>query len=105
MRALNWALNWALEPGLVPGRRRRLTSLADGGGIVQDRTLEVVRLDPVEVGDAEGAHASGGQIERGWAAEPAGTNDEDARSSEFLLTVYSHSGQEDVPAVAGKFGG
>jgi hypothetical protein len=48
---------------------------ADGIGAVKDLALQVGEFDLVGVGDRQPADASGGEIERGGAAEAARTND------------------------------
>ena len=80
-------------------------AFADGGVVVEKLTLEVVRLDAVEVGDAEGAEAGGGEVKGSGTAEAAGADHEDARGGELLLAGDADLIEEDVAAVTREFVG
>lgn len=79
--------------------------LAEGGVVVEELALEIVRFDAVEVGDAERADAGGGEVKRGGAAESARADDEHARGGELLLSSEADLGKQQVPTVAREFGG
>jgi len=53
----------------------------------------------------ERADAGGGEVKGGGAAEAPGADDEHAGGGEFLLPGDADLAQENVPAVAGEFGG
>ena len=78
---------------------------ADGSGVVEELALEVMIGDLIEVGDAERPDSGGREVEGGGTAESAGTNDEHAGAGEFTLTIDADFAEEDMPAVARKFGG
>src|SRR4029077_6667080 len=69
--------------------------------------------DDVEVDEAEGAHAGGGEVEGQGGAEAAGSDAEDPGGLELLLAFHADLGKEEVARVAGnlfvgqlgKFGG
>jgi hypothetical protein len=75
---------------------------ADRLGAVQDLALQVGEVDFVAVGDREPADAGRGEVERGWAAEPACADDQRARRAQPLLALDPELGKEDVPAVPEK---
>jgi hypothetical protein len=64
-----------------------------------------VRGDPIKVGDSEGAHSGGGEVQRYWASQPPGAHDENLRLSETLLALRSDFGEQQVPTVAAEFVG
>jgi hypothetical protein len=64
-----------------------------------------VRFDAVEVGDAKGADAGGGEIKCGRAAEAAGADNEHAGGGELLLARDTEFIEENMPAVAREFVG
>ena len=59
-----------------------------------------VDVDDVEVDEAERADAGGGEIERGWRAEPARADEQHARALELLLPLETDLGEDEVAAVA-----
>ncbi len=75
---------------------------ADVFGGVDDLALQVAGVDDVEVDQAEGADAGGGEIEGERRAEAAGADAEDARGFELLLALHAHFGQDEVARVAGE---
>ena len=82
---------------------------ADVFGRVDDLALQVAGVHDVEVDQAQGADAGGGQIESQRRTEPAGAHAEHARGLEPLLALHAHLGQDQVPRVAreivgGQFG-
>ena len=74
--------------------------LADGRGGVDDLALQVAGVDNVEVDQAEGADAGGGEIERERRAQAAGADAEDFRGLQLLLALHAHFGQDEVARVA-----
>jgi mannose-1-phosphate guanylyltransferase len=88
-----------------PGERGGHLRFADLGVVVQQLPLEIVRGDPIEVGDSEGAHSGGGKVERCWAPQPPGAHDENLRLPETLLAFPSDFGEQQVPTVAAEFVG
>ena len=86
-------------------RGRLDLGLAHGCVVMQELPLQVVRLDAIEVGDAERADSGGGEIQGRGAAESAGSDDKHARRGELLLPGHTHLIEQDVPAVAREFGG
>src|SRR5580658_1798841 len=62
--------------------------------------LEVAVVNDVEVYDADGTDAGGGEVEEDGAAEAAGTDDKDFGGFEFLLGFEAESGDDDVAVVA-----
>ena len=81
-------------------RRQRL-GLAEVGHAVDHLALQVGLVDHVEVDDAEGAHAGGGQVEQSGRAEPAGPDDQHLRVLEPLLPGHPDVRDDQVAAVAG----
>ncbi len=75
--------------------------LADGGLRVDDLALQVRLVDDVEVHEADGADAGGGEVERERRAEAAGADAEDLRGLELLLALHADLGQDEVAGVAG----
>ena len=67
--------------------------------------MQVVFLHLVEVGDAEGADAGGGEVERGRTAESAGADHQDPGGREFLLSRHAESLEQNLAAVARELGG
>ena len=57
-------------------------------------------MHPPEVDEPERAHASGGEILRGRAAEPARADQQHARVEQLALTLEADLGQDQVAAVA-----
>ncbi len=68
---------------------------------VDDLALQVGFVDDVEVDQADGADAGGGEIERERRAEAAGADAEDLRGLELLLAFHADLGQDEVAGVAG----
>ncbi len=91
--------------GGEPARGRFDLGRADRRGVVEDLPLQVVLGDPVEVGQAERAHAGGGEVKRRRAAESAGADHEHARGGQPALTTDPDLVEQDVPAVPAEFGG
>lgn len=67
---------------------------------MDDLALQVGLVDLVELGDAEGADAGRGEIEKGRAAQAARADDEDLGVLEPLLPVHADVRDDQVPAVA-----
>ncbi len=65
--------------------------------------MEVAGLDHVEVDDAEGADAGGGEIHGEGRAEAAGTDAEHARVFQLELAGLADFGKDEVAGVAGHF--
>ena len=74
--------------------------LAEGAGRVQHLALEIRRVDDVVVHEPEAPDSRGGQIEQSGGAEPARTDDEDARLEQAALAGEADLGDEHVAAVA-----
>lgn len=72
---------------------------------MQQLTLKIMRLDPIEIGDANRAHARRRKIQGGRAAESACADDEHARRREPALAFDAHFVKQQVPAVTSQFGG
>ena len=74
--------------------------LPDVGLAVDDLALQVGLVDDVEVDDAEGADAGGGEVEQRGRAEPAGADDEHLGVLQPLLPGHADVGDDQVPGVA-----
>ena len=72
-------------------------------GGVDDLALQVAGVDDVEVDEAEGADAGGGEVEGERRAESAGAHAEDFGGFELLLALHAHFGQDEVARVAREF--
>ena len=68
---------------------------------MDDLALQVAGVDDVEVDEAEGADAGGGEVEGERRAEAAGADAEDLRRLELLLALHADLGQDEVARVAG----
>ena len=58
-------------------------------------------VDDVEVDQADGAYAGGGEVERERRAEASGADAEHLGGLELLLALHAHLGQDEVAGVAG----
>jgi hypothetical protein len=76
---------------------------ADVGLAVDDLPLQVGLVDHVELDDADGAHAGGGQVQQGRRAQPAGTDDQHLRLLEAFLPGQPQIGNDQVAAIALNF--
>ena len=72
---------------------------------MEELTLKIVGFHAIEVSDAQGADARGGEVKRGRATETARADDEHSGGGELLLAGKADLGQHEVPAVAREFGG
>ena len=78
---------------LADGLRRRLRLLhAHAVGAVDDLALQVGGVHDVEVDDADGAHAGGGQVEHGRRAQSAGADEEHLEPSSLAWPAAPTSG-------------
>ncbi len=77
---------------------------ADGGVVVEDLALQVGRFNEVEISEAEGADAGGGEVKRGGATEAAGADDKHAGVAQAELAGHPDFRQRKVPTVAGDLG-
>ena len=68
---------------------------------VDDLALQIRFVDDVEVDEAEGADAGGGEVEGERGAEAAGADAEDPRGLELLLAFHADLGEDQVARVAG----
>ena len=68
---------------------------------MDDLPLEVGVVDDVRVDDPDRPDAGGRQIERGGRAEAAGSDQEDARLEQPLLSLLADLGDQEVARVAG----
>ncbi len=74
--------------------------LSDVVGGVEDLALEVGVVDGVELDEAEGSDAGGGEVEGDGAAEAAGADDEDFGVEEFELPFEADFRVGEVAGVA-----
>ena len=72
---------------------------------MQQLPLQIVFFHAIEVREAEGSDPGGGQIKCGRTSQSTGANDQNTRGGELLLTTHANLLQQQVPAVARKFGG
>src|SRR5579862_5255203 len=86
--------------GLQPASGCFHLGLTDLVHAEEDLALQVAVVDHVEVDDANGADAGGGEVEQDGAAETAGTDDEDFGGLELLLGFETESRNDDVAVVA-----
>src|SRR5579883_200044 len=84
-------------------RRRFNLGAANVIGAVDDLTLQIALIDYVEINQAESTDSGSSQIVGERRAESAGTNAEDLRSLQFLLTFKADFRQQKMPRVAGYF--
>lgn len=56
----------------------------------------------VVIGEPDGPHAGGGEVERRRRSEPAGTDEQHSRVEQPALTLLSDLGDEDLPRVAAR---
>ena len=68
---------------------------------VDDLALQIRFVDDVEVDQAEGADAGGGEVEGEGSAEAAGADAEDLRRLELLLAFHADLREDQVARVAG----
>jgi hypothetical protein len=62
--------------------------------------VQVRLVDHVEVDDADGADAGGGEVHAARRAEPAGADEQDLGGLELALADGADLGQDEVAAVA-----
>ena len=67
---------------------------------MEDLALQVGQIDDVEVDDADGADAGGGEVERHRRAEAAGADAQHPRRLQLALPFEADLGEDQVPAVA-----
>ena len=72
---------------------------------VQYLSLQIRDVDEIKLDEADGADASGGEVERDGRAQSACTNQQHACGLEAELTVDTHLRQGEMPAVARQFVG
>ena len=75
------------------------------GGSVEHLPLQVAGIHGIEIEQAQGAHAGGGQVLQHRAAQPAAAYYQHAGSFQPELAGQADFGQQQVAAVAGGFGG
>ena len=75
------------------------------GGGVEHLPLEVALVHGIEIEQAQGAHAGGGQVLQHRAAQAAAAHYQHAGGLQALLARQADFGQQQVPAVAVGFGG
>ena len=80
--------------------RRRQLRAADVRRAVNDLPLQVAEVDDVEVDDADGADAGGGEIHRRRRAEAAGADAQHLRRLQLALPLDADLRHDQVPAVA-----
>ncbi len=68
-------------------------SLADTVGVVQKLALQVRQLDRIEVGDPDPSHAGRSQVERCRRSESARADNQNARTLQPALTVFTNFGR------------
>ena len=67
---------------------------------VQNLPLQVAEIDDVEVDEAEGADAGGGEVHRDRGSESAGADAEHLRGLQLPLTVDADLRHDEMPRVA-----
>ena len=67
---------------------------------VDDLALQVGLVDHVELDDADGADAGGGEVQQRRRAQPARADDQHLGVLQPLLPVHAQVGDDQVPAVA-----
>src|SRR5690606_11428593 len=87
-----------------PGARGVHLRFRDARGLVQHLALQIRDVDAIVVDDAERADAARREIQRRGRAEPAGTDDENARAFELLLPRDPDFAQHEMSAVAHALG-
>ncbi len=72
-------------------------------GAMHHLTLQVTKVNHVEIDEAEATHAGGGEVQAQWRAEAARADEQDRRRLEAFLAVHADFGHDEVAAVAGDF--
>ena len=85
---------------MQPVARRVKFWAADVAGAVEELTLQVGDIDHIEVDDADGADASRGEVQCGWRAKSACTDDEYTSGFEASLAGESDARERQVAAIA-----
>ena len=81
--------------------RSRVQLLApDIRGRVDDLTLQIARIDHVEIHQAQRAHAGRGKIQCQRRTQPAGAHAQNARGLQFTLALLADLRQDQVTRVA-----
>src|SRR3954466_2989835 len=75
---------------------------SDGGRAVEDLTLQVRKIDAVEIHQPDVADAGGCEIQRDGRAESARTDEQHSGLLERALAAFPDSGQEDVTTISDK---
>jgi len=70
---------------------------------VNDLALQVGLVDDVEVDDADGANARGGELQQGGRSQASCADHQHASVLEPLLPVHPEVGDDQVAAVARNF--
>jgi hypothetical protein len=88
-----------IDPGDPLACRIQLRT-PDVRGVVQDLTLQVGRIDHVEIDHAERSDAGGGEVHGGRRAEPSRSDEQHAGRLQPALPVRPHLGEDQVAGVA-----
>src|SRR5262245_8431673 len=65
--------------------------------------LQITGVDDIEIHKAEGSNSRGCEVKRHRRPQSPGSDTEDARSFELLLTFHAHFGHDDVTIVTSEF--